>query len=664
MIINKTLLNLPLAELGGTNCYPTFAFQLPDIDIHADDNLAAPEKERMFLNGSVALLPYTMQAGYNRERNDGSLPVVAIENEGLRGMLCPSLGARFWSLVDKETGRELLFRNPVFQPANLAIRNAWFSGGIEWNGPVYGHSFLTCSPVYVARVTTPAGEMVRVYEFDRHRETAWQTDFWMPDDEKCLWVHTRVINLNDDDIDFYWWTNIAVALEDGLRVLASRAREAIHHTTDQRVFRVAFPGDDGLDASYPLNHVDSTSIFFVPEAAQRPWIAACNKQGLGFIHTSTRNLPGRKFFVWGTGPGGRHWENYLSEPGKGGYIEIQAGLTPTQLQTVPLKAGDDISWTECILPLEADPTDIHDRDFLAAATAVEQVLNKRVSVDRVDKVHRMMSGWENIEPTETLFRGSSWGALYEQRTGRRISPGMRFDAEPTEAEASWRDLLTRGCMSEATPEARKEWAVSEGWMDVLRKAAEKNGWDYLTALHLGVGLLECGREDEAKSLFETSIRLRDNSYARRNLALILEEKGELNISLAQYRTAYALSGQHQEIAQEIVGFLQRHGRDDELAEFVAGLESDGGEVPERIQLALAELAVQRGDLDRAESLLHRNYATIREGETTLTDLWFAIQCARREKEMGRPLMAKEREDYLAGLTPPVELDFRVQFAAG
>ena len=42
--------------------------------------------------------------------------------------------------------------NPVFQPGNLAIRNAWFSGGVEWNMGIRGHSVYTCSPVFAARV--------------------------------------------------------------------------------------------------------------------------------------------------------------------------------------------------------------------------------------------------------------------------------------------------------------------------------------------------------------------------------------------------------------------------------------------------------------------------------------------------------------------------------
>ncbi|MEI6297439.1 MAG: hypothetical protein WCO84_07430, partial [bacterium] len=38
-----------------------------------------------------------------------------------------------WSVFAKPENRDLLLSNPVYQPGNLALRNAWTSGGIEWN---------------------------------------------------------------------------------------------------------------------------------------------------------------------------------------------------------------------------------------------------------------------------------------------------------------------------------------------------------------------------------------------------------------------------------------------------------------------------------------------------------------------------------------------------
>ncbi len=91
-------------------------------------------------------LPHGLQDDYDRTRTERKFRAVVLENEVLRATFLTELGGRLWSLLHKPSGRELLYVNPVFQPANLAIRNAWFSGGVEWNIAVRGHTAYTCSP--------------------------------------------------------------------------------------------------------------------------------------------------------------------------------------------------------------------------------------------------------------------------------------------------------------------------------------------------------------------------------------------------------------------------------------------------------------------------------------------------------------------------------------
>ncbi|NLL69765.1 MAG: hypothetical protein GX238_01390 [Epulopiscium sp.] len=62
---------------------------------------------------------------------------------------------------------------------NLAFRNAWFSGGIEWNCGVVGHHPYTCSPLFIATLTGDEGTPVlRMYEFERIRCATYQIDFF------------------------------------------------------------------------------------------------------------------------------------------------------------------------------------------------------------------------------------------------------------------------------------------------------------------------------------------------------------------------------------------------------------------------------------------------------------------------------------------------------
>src|SRR5690606_12385657 len=106
--------------------------------------------------------------GYGRRRDPARIDTLMIENDRLRATVLPGLGGRIASLVHRPTGRELLYRNPVLQPANFALNGAWFSGGIEWNIGATGHTTLSCSPVRAAVVPAPVvGRMLRLVALDR-----------------------------------------------------------------------------------------------------------------------------------------------------------------------------------------------------------------------------------------------------------------------------------------------------------------------------------------------------------------------------------------------------------------------------------------------------------------------------------------------------------------
>ncbi|HUG51800.1 MAG TPA: DUF5107 domain-containing protein, partial [Terrimesophilobacter sp.] len=121
------------------------------------------------------LYPYREQADYGRELHERRLNTVVLENEHLRAVFLPELGGRLWELFDKTAGKHLVHTGRAIQFANLALRNAWFAGGVEWNIGTRGHSPTTCSPLHAALVHTDDGQQVlRMWEFDRLREVVFQ----------------------------------------------------------------------------------------------------------------------------------------------------------------------------------------------------------------------------------------------------------------------------------------------------------------------------------------------------------------------------------------------------------------------------------------------------------------------------------------------------------
>ena len=328
--VTDTTRRLPASTLGPTARHPHFRFQDAPAPICPAESLNERDRDGMFTDQFVPLMPYTHQAIYDRTQEPQDVPTVELENDHLIVSVLPGWGGRITRCFDKGGNRELLFENPVLQPANLAIRNAWFSGGIEWNGPLYGHSLLTCSPVYVGRITGPFGPGVRIWEFDRSLETTWQVDLHLDDDSPRLWIRVTVINPNPHAVDYYWWTNIAVPENDRTRVLAPSSGEAVFHDVEQNVLRSSFPhrvdAGEPFDGSYSANYPRADSVFFDLHGCRRPWLAGAEADGRGLLHTSGELLVGRKFFVWGRNPGGRRWTDFLAQPGKGSYIELQAGF--------------------------------------------------------------------------------------------------------------------------------------------------------------------------------------------------------------------------------------------------------------------------------------------------------------------------------------------------
>src|SRR6185503_7662855 len=139
---------MPAAELGGENpLAPLRGYGTASAAGSGTAHTDYPDR-----GNEASILPYRLQDQYDRLRAPRAFKTAVLENQHLRATFLLELGGRLWSLIDKRSDRELLFVNPVFQPANLAVRDAWFSGGVEWNVSIIGHSAFTCAPLFAARV--------------------------------------------------------------------------------------------------------------------------------------------------------------------------------------------------------------------------------------------------------------------------------------------------------------------------------------------------------------------------------------------------------------------------------------------------------------------------------------------------------------------------------
>jgi hypothetical protein len=418
-------------------------------------------------------MPHRLQDDYDRDRKERDFKVAVLENESLKATFLLELGGRMWSLFHKPSNKELLYVNPVFQPGNLAIRNAWFSGGVEWNIGVHGHTAYTCSPLFVARLHTKDNmPVLRMYEWDRNRMTPYQIDAFLPDDSKFLFVRMRIINPHDQEIPMYWWSNIAVPELPDLRVIAP-AEQAYRHGYDGKMTLVPIPIADGMDQSYPANFNRSADCFYCIEPGQQPWITALDSQGRGLVQTSTPRLRGRKMFVWGMNTGGRHWQEFLSKPGYP-YIEIQAGLARTQSEYIPMPGNTEWTWLEAYGLMDADPEATRGSDWRQAYEAVDRQLKKMMPQEFLESMLVETNAFADNPPDEIIQSGSGWGALESHRlkhSGEKTfcPPSMNFGENSIGADQKpWLELLERGALPYVKPaDSPGGWMIQDEWRKLL-----------------------------------------------------------------------------------------------------------------------------------------------------------------------------------------------------
>ena len=422
--IRKESLTLPSARLGLPSNMPRFRWQQPTPNRPTPPNVGLTEEESRhgFNWGEDSILPYRVSDDYDRELRTAELECLVIDNGRLRAVVAPSLGGRLLALEDLATGRDLVFRNPVFQPANLASLNAWFSGGIEWNGLIPGHTPFTCAPVFAGVRNTPEGPILRLYEFDRIVEATWQIDLFLPAGSSCLFAHGRIVNRSPEPRLAYWWTNIAAPMGQGTRVLSPADYSVEHIWPGNNLGRCDFPRAD-WDASYPDHWENATSVFFRAPAAPRLFVMAVDRDGYGLAQTSTNEMHGRKFFYFGSAAGGQNWMDYLSRPGEGKYLEIQSGIAPTQNQRFVLAGGEELDWTEAFFPVKLDPREAHNADYGTAVSQAATAVNDGVPPDELARIDAFLYEQARLADRQPLLHRRPMG--FAPATAPRPTVGTR-----------------------------------------------------------------------------------------------------------------------------------------------------------------------------------------------------------------------------------------------
>ncbi len=644
---------MPAADMGIKNTLP---------DIHRNAYIRAPiavseniskEDGKNVGKGLIStLLPYSIEDGYDRSETVRAFDAAVLENEAMRAVFLPSLGGRLWSLYDKRENRELLYKNDIFRPANLALRNAWFSGGVEWNVGIKGHNPLTCSPLFAQRAENADGEpILRMYEFERIRGVVYTVEAALRGD--ALIMNITIENKNDTDIYMYWWSNIAVPETNKTRVIVPTEESFFCTYTEGRYFldKGLLSDIDHRDVSYAVNSDYSRDYFYdIPEESDK-WIAALEGDGKGLLHFSDPILMGRKLFVWGQHNGGRHWNEWLTRTA-GPYIEIQAGLLKTQLEHFIMQKNSRITWQECYTMASLSPEVAH-----GALPEVKAALGTVVSEKMPLLDPKIFDRARTEAPT---YYGSGFGALEERLRGKAISDICDFPEDSMGADqADWLALLNGEplpCKNSSEPIVSH--AVGERFLALMERTPTEN-WYYYN--HLGVMLYAAGDYERAKESLLRSIELEDNAWARRNLAQLQKNVfGDAESAAEHILRAVALNDSYLPLCIECAEVLMAAERYEALTALYETLpeEIQGNG---RLRMLLGACYTKLSDFERAEQFVNGALVVpdIREGEYALSNVWIELHAKRLAKERGVSAASIGAEEVLSLYPLPYSWDYRM-----
>ena len=643
---------LPSAKFNGESTLPSL-YEMSNVQ--GLTHSALDEDDELFVGYGFlpSIFPYRMQDLYDRSEELTPYIGVVLENDYLKALFLPELGGRLWSLYDKEAGKHLLYDNPIVRPCNLAVRNAWLAGGIEFHCGMVGHHPFTCSRIHAAETALEDGTPVlRMYEYERIRACVYQMDFFLPEDSKQLFGRMRIVNPTADTVPMYWWTNMAVRENP-------KARDVIDATETYNnkggmVGKNPVPFDNGINITYPSNNPVAIDYFWKIPRENRKYTAYIDENGYGFFQTSTPRLQGRKLFVWGQGEGGKRWQEFLTQDGHDGrYVEIQAGVAHTQYECLPMPPKTAWEWLEAFGAVTADPDKVHG-DWADCRAEVGDRLEALIPAAKLEDMLAATKPMALSPAPKQICYGSAWGKLENLRretSGEApVCPHLDF-GELTDAEAPWAALLESGRLPAlGATEAPVSWMLQKEWTEMLEQSAPcHEKYLHLAAVYMARRDLRDADEALTEAL----------SFAVTPTALFLKAqvyrmKGEADAAADTALEAYALLPADVSLCRQALALALRAGKNREI---VAAYEAAPGQVriDGRVAMTYAFALLRMGRVADAEEVLLRDgglsVTDIREGEISLTSLYMEIAKAKAAAE-GIVL-----ED--ADIEVPRQFDFRM-----
>jgi tetratricopeptide (TPR) repeat protein len=259
--------------------------------------------------------------------------VILLENEYIQLLMMPALGGRIFAGLDKTNGYDFFYRQRVIKPALIGLFGPWISGGLEFNWPQH-HRPSTFMPVeYRIEAGEDGSRTVWLSENEPMNRMKGMVGICLYPGKSLVDLKVQLYNRTPHSQTFLWWNNAAVHIHEDYQVFfPPDVHYAIYHgkqfVVEYPLAKGSYAGVDlgaGTDVSWYKNIPYPTS-FFAAESNYEFFGGYDHRRDAGVVHVADRHIsPGKKFFTWGNGPFGHHWQRQLADDDDP-YLELMAGV--------------------------------------------------------------------------------------------------------------------------------------------------------------------------------------------------------------------------------------------------------------------------------------------------------------------------------------------------
>ncbi|MCB0191041.1 MAG: DUF5107 domain-containing protein [Anaerolineae bacterium] len=280
-----------------------------------------------------------------------SYRAIVLENRYLRLTVLPDLGGRIYRWVDKASGKNLFYENPVIKPTTWGNRGWWLAtGGMEWALPLDEHGLSEASPwdYKLHQGSDSAG--ITLTDTEENSGLISEIGISVDDEHAYFTLSPRIYNPTQQPVNYKFWINGMFGLGSqqpsaGIDLVLPGEQVTVHSTSDSSLpgegQLMDWPVFSGQDFSAYDNWDKYLGVFAAP-TAQEDYMGAYNHQtNLGVARIFPHLLAkGAKIF----GPGDLSPALWTTDDSR--YFELWGGLAPTFWDEVILEPDAWVAWQE------------------------------------------------------------------------------------------------------------------------------------------------------------------------------------------------------------------------------------------------------------------------------------------------------------------------------